>query len=96
MGGLGSGRPSGSGRDTVEACHSLDVNRLHREGCLHPGWADGWEWRRGGERRLRGSCQAPGMHPGGPCSGQLFPERLGNGSGYRKANYACDFDPRDT
>ena len=50
MGGLGSGRPSGSGRDTVEACRSLDVNRLHREGCLHPGWAGGWEWRRDGER----------------------------------------------
>jgi hypothetical protein len=36
MGGLGSGRPGGSGRDTVEACRSLDVNRLHREGCLGP------------------------------------------------------------
>src|SRR4051812_27845498 len=36
VGGLGSGRPSGSGRDTVEACRSLDVNRLHREGCLPP------------------------------------------------------------
>ncbi len=29
MGGFGSGRPSGSGRDTVEACRSIDVNRLH-------------------------------------------------------------------
>ena len=38
MGGFGSGRPSGSGRDTVEACRSLDVNRLHREGCLRAGW----------------------------------------------------------
>ena len=28
MGGLGSGRPSGSGRTTVEACRSVDVNRL--------------------------------------------------------------------
>ena len=34
MGGLGSGRPSGSGRAKVEACRSIDVNRLHREGCL--------------------------------------------------------------
>ena len=34
MGGLGSGRPSGSGRAKVEGCRSLDVNRLHREGCL--------------------------------------------------------------
>ncbi len=32
MGGFGSGRPSGSGRDTVEACRSIDVNGLHRDG----------------------------------------------------------------
>src|SRR5690349_2711759 len=50
MGGLGSGRPSGSGRDTVEPCRSFDVNRLYREGCLRTGWAGGWEWRRDGEQ----------------------------------------------
>jgi hypothetical protein len=50
MGGLGSGRPSGSGRDTVEACRAIDVNRLHREGCLHAGWVGGWQWTRDGER----------------------------------------------
>ena len=50
MGGFGSGRPSGSGRDTVEACRSLDVNRLHREGCLRAGWVGGWQWTRDGER----------------------------------------------
>ena len=50
MGGLGSGRPSGSGRDTVEACRSLDVNRLHREGCLRAGWAGSWQWTRDGEQ----------------------------------------------
>jgi hypothetical protein len=49
MGGLGSGRPSGSGRSTVEACRSIDVNRLHREGCLRPGWGGGWQWQRGTE-----------------------------------------------
>jgi hypothetical protein len=38
MGGFGSGRPSGGGRDKVEACRSIDVNRLHREGCLRGGW----------------------------------------------------------
>ncbi len=43
MGGIGSGRPSGSGRDTVEACRSLDANRLHREGCLPAGWVGGWQ-----------------------------------------------------
>lgn len=49
MGGFGSGRPSGSGRDTVEACRSIDVNRLHRAGCLTPGWWGGWQWTRDGE-----------------------------------------------
>lgn len=50
MGGFGSGRPSGSGRDTVEACRSIDVNRLHRAGCLHAGWRGGWQWTRDGEK----------------------------------------------
>jgi hypothetical protein len=50
MGGLGSGRPGGWGRDTVEGCRSLDVNRLHREGCLEPGWSGVWQWTRDGER----------------------------------------------
>jgi hypothetical protein len=44
------GRPSGSGRDTVEACRSIDVNRLHREGCLRAGWIGGWQWTRDGEK----------------------------------------------
>ena len=50
MGGFGSGRPSGSGRATVEACRSIDVNRLHREGCLRAGWAGSWQWTRDGEQ----------------------------------------------
>jgi hypothetical protein len=50
MGGFGSGRPSGSGRSTVEACRSIDVNRLHREGCLCGGWMGGWQWSRDGEK----------------------------------------------
>jgi len=50
MGGFGSGRPSGSGRDTVEACRSIDVNRLHKAGCLRPGWWGGWQWTRDGEK----------------------------------------------
>jgi len=49
MGGFGSGRRSGSGRDIVEACRSIDVNQLHRNGCLHPGWRGGWQWTHGGE-----------------------------------------------
>ena len=50
MGGFGSGRPNGSGHAKVEGCRSLDVNRLHREGCLNPGWAGGWSWTQDGER----------------------------------------------
>ena len=50
MGGFGSGRPSGSGRGKVEACRSIDVNRLHREGCLSAGWSGSWQWTRDGER----------------------------------------------
>jgi hypothetical protein len=49
MGGFGSGRPSGSGRDTVEACRSIDVTRLHKAGCLRPGWCGGWQWTRNRE-----------------------------------------------
>jgi hypothetical protein len=50
MGGFGSGRPSGSGRDKVEDCRSIDVNRLHKAGCLQPGWRGGWQWTRDGEK----------------------------------------------
>lgn len=51
MGGFGSGRTAGSGRDTVEACRSLDVNHLQRAGCLRPGWSGGWQWTQDGERK---------------------------------------------
>jgi hypothetical protein len=27
------------------------VNRLHRAGCLHPGWSGGWQWTQDGERK---------------------------------------------
>lgn len=50
MGGFGSGRPSGSGRGTVEGSRSIDVNRLDREGCLRAGWAGGWHWTRDGDK----------------------------------------------
>lgn len=48
MGGFGSGRPHG--RDTIEECRSINVNRLHREGCLSTGWQGGWQWVQDGER----------------------------------------------
>ena len=50
MGGFGSGRPSGSGRDKVEDHRSIDVNDLQRKGCLKPGWSGSWEWTCDGER----------------------------------------------
>jgi hypothetical protein len=50
MGGIGSGRLSGGGRDKVESCRSIDVNRLRRAGCLSPGWAGGWQWTSDGEK----------------------------------------------
>lgn len=49
MGGFGSGRPS-SGRGTVEDWHWLDVNQLHRAGCLDAGWSGGWQWTHNGKR----------------------------------------------
>ena len=50
MGGFGSGRPEGGGRPLVEHCRSLDINRLHRMGCLTPGWSGLWQWTQDGER----------------------------------------------
>jgi len=50
MGGFGSGRPSGSGRDKVEYSRSIDVNRLHKAGCLTSGWTRGWQWTQDGEK----------------------------------------------
>ncbi len=44
---LGSGRSSGRG--TVEACRSVDVNRLHRANYLVPGWFGGWQWTQDGK-----------------------------------------------
>jgi hypothetical protein len=48
MGGLGSGRRGGWGRDKVECCRSLDVNKLHREGCLSSGRNSKWQFERNG------------------------------------------------
>lgn len=42
MGGYGSGRPGY--KQKAEDCRSLDVNRLHREGCLEPGRIGNWVW----------------------------------------------------
>jgi len=50
MGGLGSGRRGGSGRDTTEDYRSIDANDLQRSGCLRPGWAGLWRWMQDGEQ----------------------------------------------
>jgi hypothetical protein len=41
--------PRGSGRDTGEACRSIEVSSLHEAGWIRAGWAGGWQWRRDGE-----------------------------------------------
>jgi hypothetical protein len=51
MGGYGSGPTSY--RQKAEDCRSLDVNRLHREGCLKPGMQGNWIWSRDGEQVAR-------------------------------------------
>ena len=45
VGGMVSGRRSGLGRTTGEACRSIDASRLQQEGCLTTGWAGSWEWK---------------------------------------------------
>jgi hypothetical protein len=50
MGGFGSGRPPGSGRDKVEASRSIDANRLHRQGCLRAGSMASCQWSRDGDK----------------------------------------------
>ena len=50
MGGLGSGRRSGWGRAKAEASPSIDVNELHRAGCLRSGWQGIRQWMRNREK----------------------------------------------
>lgn len=58
MGGYGSGRPGW--KDKVEEYRCLDVNQLHRAGCLAPGTSGGWLWMRDGERVADISLQSTG------------------------------------
>jgi hypothetical protein len=51
MGGYGSGQTSY--RHKAEDCRSLDVNCLHRKGCLKPGMQGNWIWSRDGEEVAR-------------------------------------------
>lgn len=47
MGGYGSGRPRRKQR--AEECRALDVNKLHRDGCLAAGWQGNCQWSSNGE-----------------------------------------------
>jgi len=38
------------GTQHVEASRSINVNRLHRAGCLCAGWVSGWQWTHEGEK----------------------------------------------
>ena len=46
MGGLGSGRHSGSGKDTTSHFCALDVRHLQRKKLLEPGCSFTWQWSR--------------------------------------------------
>jgi len=46
LGGLGSGRHSGSGKDTTSHFCALDVRHLQREKLLEPGCSFTWQWYR--------------------------------------------------
>ena len=74
MGGFGSGRRGSSGRDPVESCRSIDVNRLRKAGCLAPGWRGGWQWTRDGEKvasiDLRAEAERPHL---------IYRVRIGDG-----------------
>jgi hypothetical protein len=43
---------------------TMDVNELHREGCLRPGWAGGWQWTCDGEEfaAINLRADADGLH----------------------------------
>ncbi len=45
MGSFFSGPRGGSTHDTADSKRRLDVRRLHRDGCLEPGWAGNRRWK---------------------------------------------------
>lgn len=76
MGGYGSGRRSY--KQNAEECRSLDVNRLHREGCLNAGRQGNWVWSRDGDEVARIGFKAE--------EGQLVLD-------YRFRQYGGDWEP---
>lgn len=53
MGGMWSGRNDYATTPTVEQCKSLDVNWMHREGCLSPGTSGSLKWSEGSSMSFR-------------------------------------------
>jgi hypothetical protein len=60
MGGYGSGRPKT--KRMAEDCHSLDVNRLHKDGCLQNGWRGNSTWYRYGQEVANICCRTDNDH----------------------------------
>ena len=58
MGGFGSGRPSVYWRSKVENCHDIDVNWLHRNGCLAAARSGTLGWSRNDEEVASIRCWA--------------------------------------
>ena len=50
MGGCGSGRYGGSGRNTVEGCRSIDIRDWRRRGDVPGTRCFGWQWSWDGEK----------------------------------------------
>lgn len=48
MGGYGSGRYGG--KNKVQHCRSLDVNKMNKAGGLKPGFSGSWQWSEDGEK----------------------------------------------
>ncbi len=76
MGGYGSGRPGH--KKKAEEFRSLDVNRMHREGCLNAGWSGNWIWSRDGKEVARISFRAE--------TARIVPS-------YRISQYGGDWEP---
>lgn len=51
MGGYRSGRKRDGWRLTLDQCLALDVNLMHRAGCLTDGWKGCWQWPAAGRSR---------------------------------------------
>ena len=76
MGGYGSGRHSY--KNKAGEYRSIDINRLHREGCLKEGWQGHWVWSRDGTEVCKIGAKSK--------DGSLILE-------YRVRQYGADWEP---